>query len=116
MKRKLLQNLYNLTMSVGMLAYALSLIFMRTEVRIAEPPLRVVLIVLCFVFPVLSLLGIIREKKTWQQFGVILMGAAWFVIAYLYWINPIYTAGHVLAITIGVMTLVSLYRGDYRHV
>lgn len=96
-----------------MLVYALSLAFMRTEIRIIEPPERIFLTSLCFAIPLMVILAIFKEWRKVKGWGLILMGAMWFIIAYLYMTAPIYNAGWIISAGQGTITWVSLARGDY---
>lgn len=113
-KRPMIKNNLNLIVQCGvMLGYALSLAFLHTDIRIAEPPLRYFLTLVCFILPLITLYGMFKHHRRMKGWGLIVMGATWLVIAYLYAIAPIYNAGWTLCVGYAVLAWVSLLRGDY---
>lgn len=104
-------HLYSLILALVLFIYGVDLFKMDSLVILVYPPLRYLLILACLIFPIVSIIGILRKNRRLKSWGVILMGATWAVIGYLYWIHPFYTHGQTLALGLMGITWATLLRG-----
>lgn len=93
--------------------YGIALIISNNHIRIIEPPMRYLLIVTCFVLPIILLTVIYKDKKHARGWLFIGLAVLWWWIAWLYFINPVNNSGWILAISNVGHIFIHLFRGRF---
>lgn len=107
------RNLTSIWLNIITMFYGAALITSKNYIRIIEPPMRYVLIFACFALPMILLVVIYKKQDKARGWLFIALAVLWWLIAWLYFINPVNNSGWILAISNVGHIFIHLYRGRF---
>lgn len=109
----IVNNLSGLWVSITTIIYGLSLFNHSYAIQIIEPPYRYVLKFFCFFLPLLLIYFLVKNNRKLTGWLFIFISLLWWLIAWLYFIHPVYNSGGILAISNIGHSFILLFRGRF---